>query len=222
MQKTTLILLLLFLNVCTSQVGILTTNPTSTLDINGDLRIRSTAITSNESAAKDSILVVDNNGNSKRVTSKTVVNSYLKTFLKGHFSNNSTLTLNLSDGRAKLGFNTSVFDMNSEFNTYTNTFTAKQAGIYNVAVQIKANNSSIGVNTNFGVGIAKNGTIINRDNYATISIFSTNVTPPTRQIETLVALEINDTISFEIIGDLSTVAILANSEDTFFTIYQLR
>lgn len=112
--------------------------------------------------------------------------------------------------------------MNSEFNTYNTTFTAKQASIYNVALQIKANNSSIGVNTNFGIGIAKNGTIINRENYATISIFATNVTPPTRQIETLVALEINDTISFQIIANLLTVVILGNSEDLFFTIYQLR
>ena len=222
MNKTTSILFFLFFNFTQSQVGIGTTNPTRTLDVNGDLRIRSTLLTTNETAAKDSILVVDNNGNSKRVTSKNVVNSYIKSFVKGYFSSSSTINYSLTAGRVKLTFNASDFDMNSEFNTTTNTFTAKQAGIYSVSVQIKANSTFVGATNNFGVAISKNGTIINRSNYANISVLSINVTPPTRQVDALIQLNINDTITFEVISDLATVGILGNSEDTYFSIYQIR
>ena len=65
MKNCILIILFLFTTCIYAQVGIETTNPTATLDINGDLRIRSTTLTTNLTAAKDSIIVVDNVGNSK-------------------------------------------------------------------------------------------------------------------------------------------------------------
>lgn len=221
MKKITLYSHLLATHFLFSQIGIETTSPTRTLDINGDLRIRTTEITNNESAAKDSILVVDNMGNSKRISSKTVVNSYLKTAIKGQFSSGSLVDLNLLSNRAKIPFNLTEFDSNSEFNTTTNTYVAKQDGIYSISAQIKAN-TTVGVATNFGIAITKNGTIINRNSFANISVLSINVTPPVRQVTTLVELDINDTIIFEIISDLASVSILGTSEDCFFTIQQIR
>ncbi|NHN27701.1 hypothetical protein FIA58_018625 [Flavobacterium jejuense] len=221
MKKNTLYLLLLTTTFLFSQVGIETSNPTKTLDINGDLRIRTTEITTNESAAKDSILVVDNLGNSKRVTSKTVVNSYLKTAVKGRFSSSSTVNLSLTSNKAKITFDFVDFDTNSEFNTTTNTFTAKQDGIYSIKAQIKAN-STVGITTDFGIAISKNGTVINRNSFANISVLTTNVTPPVRQVETLVQLTTGDTIIFEIVSNLASVSILGTSEDCFFIIQQVR
>ncbi|MEQ3690527.1 MAG: hypothetical protein ABNG98_03315, partial [Flavobacterium sp.] len=204
-----------------AQVGIETTEPSKTLDVNGEVRIRTTPATMNESAVKDSILVVDNLGNVNRASSKNVINSYYKTFVKGHFSTSTPYSLNLSSGKAKITFDYSEFDVNSEFNTTTNTYTAKQDGIYFVSVQIKAN-STVGVANNFGVAITKNGTVLNRNSFANISVLSVNVSPPVRQVTTLIELNTNDTITFEVVSDLSIVQILGNSEDSFFTIYQVR
>ncbi|MVO07579.1 hypothetical protein GOQ30_00205 [Flavobacterium sp. TP390] len=221
MKNCILIILFLFTTCIYAQVGIETTNPTATLDINGDLRIRSTTLTTNLTAAKDSIIVVDNVGNSKRVSSKTVVNSYLKTVIKGQFSSGALVNLNLLSNRVKIPFDLIQFDANSEFNTTTNTFTAKQDGIYAIKIQIKSN-STVGVSTNFGVAITKNGTIINRNSFANISVLSTNVTPPVRQVESLIELTTGDTVIFEIVSDLASVSILGTSEDCFFTIQQIR
>lgn len=213
--------MLFFITFCFSQVGIGTNNPTSTLDINGDLRIRSTSSTFNESAAKDSILVVDNMGNSKRISSKIVVNSYLKTAIKGYFSTGALVNLTLSAGSVKIPFNYAEFDVNSEFNSATSTFIAKQDGIYAVKAQTKSD-ASVGISTNFGIAILKNNIVVARNTFANVGVIGVNVTPPVRYIETLVSLNTGDTITFELISNLLSVAILGTNEDCFFTIQQIR
>lgn len=67
------ILFVLLPTVLFSQVGINTTSPTETLDVNGTLRIRQTDIGSTVSA-KDSLLVVDGNGVLKRTNSSEILN----------------------------------------------------------------------------------------------------------------------------------------------------
>lgn len=219
---TTLVIILSFLTFITkAQVGIGTTSPTKELDIDGELRIRTTEENRNETAAKDSILVVDKHGNVNRTTSKQVVSSYLKTLVKGYFISSSIVNLNLISSRVLIPFNDIEFDLNSEFDNHTHTFTAKQEGIYSINVQIKSN-ASLGVATNFGVAIAKNGTIISRNSFANISLLGIKVTPPIRYLETLVQLAEGDTINFNILSDLSNVSILGTSEDCFFTIQQVR
>ena len=175
----------------------------------------------NEPAAKDSILVVDNFGNVNRTSSKKVVNSYLKTVVKGKFSSSSVVNLSLISNKVTIPFDAVDFDINSEFNTTTNTFTAKQDGIYSIKIQIKSD-ATVGIATNFGVAISKNGSIISRNNFANISLLSTNVTPPIRSLESLVQLNTGDTINFNIVSDLISVSILGTSEDCFFTIQQIR
>lgn len=204
-----------------AQVGIETTTPTKTLDVNGEMRVRFTTSNLNEPAAKDSILVVDNLGNVYRTSSKKVVNSYLKTVIKGKFSSSSIVNLSLISSKVVIPFDAVDFDINSEFDTSTNTFTAKQDGIYTIKIQIKSD-ATVGAATNFGVAISKNGTVISRNSFANISLLSTNVTPPIRSLETLVQLTTGDTINFNIVSDLINVSILGTSEDCFFTIQQIR
>ena len=221
MKKITFIALFLLPLSIIAQVGIETTTPTRTLDVNGEMRVRFTSSNLNEPAAKDSILVVDNFGNVNRTSSKKVVNSYLKTVIKGKFSSSSIVSLSLISSKVVIPFDAVDFDINSEFNTSTNTFTAKQDGIYTIKIQIKSD-ATVGVATNFGVAISKNGTITSRNSFANISLLSTNVTPPIRSLETLVQLTTGDTINFNIVSDLINVSILGTSEDCFFTIQQIR
>jgi hypothetical protein len=221
MKKKLLIILFILPISILAQVGIETTSPTKTLDVNGEMRVRITSTNLNEPAAKDSILVVDNLGNINRTSSKKVVNSYLKTVVKGKFSSSSVINLSLISSKALIPFDAVEFDINSEFNTSTNTFTAKQDGIYSIKIQIKSD-ATVGAATNFGVAISKNGSIISRNSFANISLLSTNVTPPIRSLESLVQLNTGDTINFNIVSDLISVSILGTSEDCFFTIQQIR
>lgn len=179
--------------------------------------------TPNNSAAKDSILVSDNLGNIKRVSSKTVIESHLKTFIKGSFSGSTDISLTLASGTKKIPFNLEEFDENDEFNTTTNTFTATQSGIYAINVAIKTT-SSISIALDFGVAILKNGTVINRNSFANIGVLGINVTPPVRSVQTLVSLNSGDTINFNIICNIASLSLdlLSNKEDCYFTIHQVR
>jgi len=223
-MKSFLISALLFSITGFAQVGIGTTSPTATLDINGALRVRSTDTNSRETSAKDSILVSDRYGNIQRISSKMVIESRLKTFVKGGFSSSSDQSLSLTSGTVKVPFNYEDFDENNEFDTSTNTFTAKTEGIYTVNVQIKANATSVA--TNFGIAILKNETTIARCGFSnigvTIAFVTVTVTPPVRAVQTLVKLNVGDTITFNINSDLINVGLLSNKSDSFFTIQQVR
>ena len=223
MKKLVLLYFIFYLTPFFAQVGIDTTLPTASLDVNGNLRVRTLTSTSNNSAAKDSILVSDNLGNIKRVSSKTVIESHLKTFIKGSFSGSTDISLTLASGTKKIPFNLEEFDENDEFNTTTNTFTATQSGIYAINVAIKTT-SSISIALDFGVAILKNGTVINRNSFANIGVLGINVTPPVRSVQTLVSLNSGDTINFNIICNIANLSLdlLSNKEDCYFTIHQVR
>ncbi|WP_395061311.1 hypothetical protein [Flavobacterium sp.] len=141
--------------------------------------------------------------------------------IKGLFSSSALVNLTFASGTVKIPFNSTDFDTNAEFNSSTNTFTAKQEGIYRITTQIKAN-SSIAIATNFGIAALKNGTVFARNSFANIGVLGVNITPPIRAINTLISLNANDTISFSLVSDLASVSILGTSEDCFFTIEQIR
>lgn len=225
MKKTCLLFLVFNFTLIYSQVGIGTSSPTADLDINGTLRIRSTSTYVSESAAKDSILVSDDIGNISRISSKKIIESHLKTFINGNFSSGSVIGLTLLSNTVIIPFSTVDFDVNNEFNTTTNVFTAKQDGIYDIYVQIKA--SGIGVTTNYGVQILKNATVVSQNSFANVGISVlgigiVNVTPPIRNTKTLLQLASGDTIQFNVVSNLASVSLVGNNQDCFFTIHQVR
>lgn len=208
-----------------AQVGIGTTSPTADLDVNGTLRIRTTSTNLNESAAKDSILVSDNLGNITRISSKKIIESHLKSFVKGNFPTTTNVSMTLSSNKALIPFSLTEFDTNSEFNTSSSVFTSKQNGVFEIYIQIKASSASVA--TNFGVQILKNGNVISQNSFANVGISVlgigiVNVTPPTRTVQTLTQLNIGDTIQFNVTSTLGTVTLLGTSEDCYFTIKQVR
>lgn len=214
--------------VAFSQVGIGTVTPTKMLDIDGNLRLRTSSLALNEVPAKESILTVGAVGDNSRIPSKTVIHSYYKTFIKGQFlaSSDQLLSLTIGNGKAKVPFNAEEFDVNNEFDTNTNTFTAKKEGLYAVGVQIKST-SAVGITTNFGVSIVKNDNIILAQNgFANIGIrvlvVNVNASPPIRNTSTTVKLNVGDRITFESYSDLVSVGLLGSSNESFFYIYQVR
>lgn len=228
-MKNLSLLFLLFQSICFAQIGIGTTHPTALLDINGNMRIRSIPTLFRESAAKDSILTSNAIGNNTRVSSKTLVYSHKKSYVTGFFSSGISPTLTLSGSRAKIPFNAKEIDINNNFNTTTNTFTAPRTGIYRIGTQI-VSTAAVGVTTDFGVQIVKNGnTILAKNSFANIGIDVTvvvitvtvNVTQPFRSVTTTVSLNAGDTITFETYSALLNVTLIGNNEDNFFFIYEV-
>jgi len=227
LKKVLFIFMTIGSTIIYAQVGIATETPTATLDVNGDLRIRSIVEELDLDLVKDSILVISRDGVVKRVPSKIVISSALKTAVRGGFSGTGSLNLSLGLGTTytNIPFDNEDFDYNDEYDVVTGQFTAKQDGIYDISVQINSS-GGLSASTNYGVCVLKNGTVISKENFANINIsvlaINLNVTPPIRKSNTLVQLNTGDTISFQIFSDLLSVDLSKSPEDSFFTIVQIR
>jgi len=208
-----------------SQIGINTTAPTATLDVNGDLRIRQIDEETNIEIAADSVLIVGRDGVVKRISSQLIINSVFKSAVKGGFSGTGGRSLSLTGTTVRIPYDFEDFDLNDEFDVTTNIFTSKQPGIFEIKAQVNSNNS-LQTSLNHGICILKNGVVIAMENYSNKSISSLlsslNITPPVRSVTTLVQLDAGDTISFRLFTDLSLVVLSENTVDSFFSIVQLR
>lgn len=199
-----------------AQVGIGTTEPSATLDVNGTLRIRQFTEETDAAVAKDSILVISRDGNINRISSKKIIESSLKTSIKGHFESNTNLTIPIVEGTVQIPFNELDFDINNEYDTTTATFTAEQDGIYHVFSQIKTG-ATIAVSQQVGIMIYKNGNKISKNSYANVGI-----SPPIRSTQTLVQLNKYDTITFRLLSSLENISMYCNNDESYFTIHQIR
>lgn len=216
-----------------SQVGIATTNPQAMLDVNGDLRVR-TVDDGTVLAAETSVLIVDNTDNSivKKVSSETVVTSFLKSMVKGNLQSTSNLDIILFDNSStKIDFDDEEFDLNDEYDVTTNEFTPKQDGYYEITSTINIKPDPIGItaSTNVSLQVHKNSTVIAESSGplvgATVGLVDVYLLP-IRTVSTLVYLNTTDTVSFHIqnaTGPLGGIDIdLQSNENGFFYIKQVR
>ncbi|WP_157841061.1 hypothetical protein [Neotamlana nanhaiensis] len=208
-----------------SQVGIGTTNPTATLDVDGTLKVRTTIQETNMEVITDSIMVISRNGYVNRVDANDVVNAGLPSMVRASFSSASDIahliTLTLGFGYTLVEFDNELTDTNDEYDPTTYTFTAKEDGIYQVNAQIRVN-SLITVNTDFGIGIYKNNVLVAEQSFASVVVGVVNVTSPFRSVSTTIDLVAGDTITFKLAASLASVNILGNNSDSYCAIYQIR
>jgi hypothetical protein len=231
MNKYFFYILLFSVSISFSQVGIETTIPKAKLDVNGDLRVR-TVTDGAGVAAETSVLIVDAADVNivKKVPSKTIVNSYLKSLVKGNFLGASTgITISVLSWNT-IPFDHEDIDETDEYDTSTSKFTAKQDGVYEVYSQIKMAPVSVG---DFGVGIVKEvsgtETVLAKDNYVGVSVtvpvvllpdIIINVSSPYRRVRTIVKLNAGESIILKVYSLVSVS--LTGGEDSFFTIKQIR
>lgn len=217
-----LLALLFFPCLLYSQVGINTTDPQATLDIEGDLRI-GVLESGSYFSARDSILVVDGNRIVKQVNAQDIVRAAPKTLIKGHITGSPSLSNNI------IPFNSLDFDLQGEFDTSTHEFVATNPGIYRVNAQFKYD-ASISANLDLGLQVYKvdtnnNETLIAQSRYLNLYInivlLQLAVSPPIRQVGTLVQLEAGEKIVFKSVGVLHINLLSSTSQDTQFTIEQV-
>jgi hypothetical protein len=227
MKKYLLGFLVLSSFIAHAQIGIGTTTPTSQLDVNGDLRVRTAPLGIGLEAAKDSILVINNKGDVKRITSKQIYDSHIKSFVMGSASSSINLGATIGATAYKtITFNTEEFDENSDYNTATYQFTAPKNGIYNVFVQYEL--AALIATTGVGVAIftQRSGTItleaqeiFDSINISVLAV-NVNVSPPIRKTSTLLKINAGDKIFFGAAAG-ATISLLAGSK-SFFTIMQVK
>lgn len=224
-MKNLLYLITLFPFAAFSQngVGIGTNNPTRTLDVNGTFRLQNTASVTRESAAKDSVLVVDRFGNVDRVTSKNIMDSHFKSFVRGNYGSSGNTAINVSTTSGIMRFPTKDFDITNDYEPSTGFFTAKIPGIYHVSVSLKIASSLLSLSGDIGVAIQKTTggvtTTKAKSSFTNIALLGISVTPPARSTETIVELLAGDTISITLIG---ATALTVQNDETFFSIEQVR
>ncbi|TWP27331.1 hypothetical protein ETU09_07760 [Apibacter muscae] len=213
-----------------SQVGINIDQPTATLDVNGNLKIRG-VIDQNSPIAKNSnkqfsisnkVLVVNDDGIIHYDTN-IIKNSYVK----GGNSSNSTSLISLDgiSGWNKIAFENISFDYNNKYDLNRYEFIAKNSGIY--AVYIQYTTSSLISASNVGVGILKRKaseniyTLEAEESFSNVSVLGISVSPPTRKFFSIVDLNEGDAITFVASG-LSLSIQLLGGADTYFTIFQIK
>ena len=127
--------IIFFLITCsvTAQVGIDTPNPTATLDVNGNLRVRDIVEETNVAVktlvAQDSVLVTSNEI-IKSIPSKDIIESVLLTAVKGGFVNSTSSSINLATTYTDIPFDSESFDLNSEYDTTTHTHLQRNKMVY--------------------------------------------------------------------------------------------
>lgn len=217
-KKIILIAFLLFIQyVGLAQVGVNTTTPTATLDVNGDVVIQN--VPNCDESVTNKILV--HNSSNNRVEAINLQKSFVKGIGGTGFS---ILSLTILSGWNKVSFPTLEFDENGDFNLTTQTFTAPMNGIYNISVYVKMN-SLVSISS-FGVGIFKENSggtqLIADESYKSldVTILGIGVTsPPTRSTQTLVKLNQGDKIHF---GIKSSDLTILNNGEAQFSIFQVK
>jgi len=225
-----LIFLAFIIQISFAQVGIGTTSPTAQLDVNGDIRVRSTIPEIEESIVQSSILVASTDGIIKRTTSKMVFESNNKTLVKANLSNTSTLGISLSNNSSEiLSYNNEVTDLNDEYNASTFEFSPKQSGFYEVYAMINMTPKALVISTSTNVGLQiKKGTTVIAENSAalvgaTFGLINVYV-QPIRVIHTVIELTPLDVVTFHINnGGLLNINIdLLSEHNGYFFIRQVR
>lgn len=226
MGNKNFILVLFFLvlgMICYAQVGINTENPQATLDINGNLRIRTVEKCSGLPCT-DFILVKNNGGYVQSISKDQLMTSNNVSFVSGTGSGSTILAniIIISDWR-KIQFDKEIIDENNDFDITSNTFTAPKNGIYEVYVQYKTSSLVAAGELGVGVFVQKEAGVpelVAEESYMNVSVLGISASPPTRNTQILLALNSGDKIIF---GAKSTLAIDLFSETaSFFTIHQVK
>ncbi|WP_390450657.1 hypothetical protein [Chryseobacterium sp. Alg-005] len=229
MKKKYFITVLLFFWVgvqCWSQVGINTTDPQATLDINGNLRVRVTQKCLTPSCA-DSILVQNAQGYVQTISKAQLAApvSGNKSFVSGTGNNNIIpVAISSANNWGKILFDKELIDENSDFDMVNNIFTAPLDGIYEVYVQYKVSSAISAGDLGIGIFVQKGilpPELVAEESYTNLSLLGVPVSPATRRTQIVVALKSGDQVFFGAKASVPTLDLLSGAS-SLFTIHQIK
>ncbi len=213
-------------SVTYGQVGINTEDPKASLDVNGNVRIRTTPVLPSAQDLKVMVLDDENVVNTTDLSNIFERAPTANTIIKGTGGTGfSVLSLSLLNGWQKVSFPTLEIDEGLDFNTSTQEFTALEKGIYHIYFNIEM--ASLLSASTLGAGIfkIKSGTntavLISEESFLNVSVLSINVSPPVRKTQTIVKLDAGDKIVFGIKIPLTDISLFNNSKAAF-TIWRMK
>lgn len=204
-----------------SQVGINTSDPTASLDVNGNTRLRM-ADTLPVSESVNKILVFDSENvvhttDLGRIFSRSPNGESIVKGVGG--AGFSVLSLNVLSGWQKVIFPNIEIDEGLNYNTSAQEFTAPETGIYNVYFFVEM--ASILSATTLGAGIFKklastgSVSLISEESFLNVSLLGINVSPPVRKTQTIIKLNQGDKITFGMKVPLTDIGLFTNSKASF-------
>lgn len=200
-----------------SQVGINTSNPGATLDVNGNVIIR---LVNPLPAAgfQNKILTLDSNNEIYYVALSGILPS--PAVVKGNGGSGfSVLSAALLSGWQKVSFPVIEIDEGNNYDLPAQEFVAPAQGIYHVYFFLEM--PSLALVSTLGAGIFKIdatsgvATLLSEDSFLNISLLGTNVSSPTRKTETLVRLNSGDKIVFGMRVPTANIGLFSNSKAQF-------
>ncbi|KAA2215699.1 hypothetical protein [Chryseobacterium sediminis] len=209
------------------QVGINTSDPTATLDVNGNTRIR-TALVLPDTESANKIMAFDSNNLVSTIDLNRIFSNSPngQTIIKGlGGAGFSVLPLSLLSGWQKVSFPVLEIDEGLNFNSTNQEFTAPKTGIYNLYFFLDM--ASLSSASTLGAGIFKvDGTtgitsLLSEESFLNISVLGINVSSPVRKTQTIVKLNAGDKIVFGMKAPLLDIGLFANSKASF-TIWRMK
>ncbi len=166
MEKNILLFVVfLFTNILNAQVGINTSDPKSTLDINGNLKIRTLPVVSVYPTSDQIILLVDKNTTTgdfevKQISTDVLFNNHA--YYASKTGSWSLLNLSLGDSWYKLNLTGTADTKIGQPSQFTaGVYTAPQSGVYSVNYEIQlASGVDIELLGGKRIGLIKNNTIV--------------------------------------------------------------
>lgn len=209
---------------CWSQVGINTTDPQATLDINGNLRVRVTEKCIGPSCT-DSILVRNAQGYVQTISKAQLTAPAHKSFVSGT-GNSSVILVAISSATnwGKILFDKELIDENNDFDIVNNIFTAPLDGIYEVYVQYKVSSAISAGELGIGIFVQKGVVapeLIAEESYTNLSLLGIPVSPATRRTQAIVALKSGDQVFFGAKASIPSLDLLSGSS-SLFSIHQIK
>jgi len=209
---------------CFSQVGINTSDPQAMLDVNGNIRVRSTEKCLGESCT-DFVLVRNNDGYVKTISKDQLLSSSLKSYVAGTgMSSVISVSISGASGWGKILFDKKVIDENNDFDITNNTFTAPTDGIYQLYAQYKVSSSVSAGELGIGIFVKKGMAepeLVAEESYVNISVLGIPVSPATRKTQTMVELKAGDEVYFGAKASIPSLDLLSGTS-SLFTINQVK
>lgn len=206
-------------------VGINTENPSATLDINGNLKIRTTPNTTLLAGHK--LLVIENTSKEvKTIDSSVFGSSTNSSIAKAEaIGNGAVLGLTLNNGYQKINFLNSPPFSDSAFDLIDDIYTVPSDGIYVIIFSYKYGDGiqvgTLGLSGYPRIGIFNGANVIEEKKFSIVNTSAIRLLSTNAMINSIYSFSAGDEISFRMNPDNINIDVLTNNIAASAVIYKI-